>query len=188
MNDNDKAFLLDVARRSIKSYLFHEESFAFPIQKEQNSELWENKGCFVTLTSNRKLRGCIGTIEPIYPLIKSVHLNAINAAFFDPRFYPLSLEEYPTISIEISILTAPTEIHYSAYQDLLQCVRPHKDGVILQLGNHSATFLPQVWDELSNPEEFFSQLSLKAGLEPNSWKNNPNMKVFLYQVEKFAEE
>jgi AMMECR1 domain-containing protein len=45
-----------------------------------------------------------------------------------------------------------------------------------------------VWDELSNPEEFFSQLSLKAGLEPNSWKNNPNMKVFLYQVEKFAEE
>ncbi len=188
MNDNEKALLLDVARRSIKNHLSNEESFAFPIQKEQNSQLWEKKGCFVTLTCNGKLRGCIGTIEPVYPLIKSVHVSAINAAFFDPRFCPLSFEEYEKMRIEISVLTVPTEIHYSTSQELLGRINSHKDGVILQLGHHSATFLPQVWDELSDPEEFFSQLSLKAGLEPNSWKNNPNIKVFLYQVEKFAEE
>ena len=188
MNDKDKALLLDVARRSIKSHLYEEEHFSMPKQSDHNVHLWEKKGCFVTLTSSDQLRGCIGTIEPIYALIKSVHLNAINAAFYDPRFFPLSQEEYQDICIEISVLTVPAELHYSTPDDLLSRVKPGVDGIILQLNHHRATFLPQVWEELSNPEDFFNQLSCKAGLDPNDWKNNPNMKIFTYQVEKFAEE
>lgn len=188
MNDNDKALLLDVARKSIMSHLYKEEHFSMPKQSDPNAHLWEKKGCFVTLTSNSQLRGCIGTIEPIYPLIKGVHLNALNAAFYDPRFSPLSVEEYPAIRIEISVLTEPAELHYTTPHDLLNKVKPGVDGIILQLDHHQATFLPQVWEELSNPEDFFNQLSWKAGLTPNDWKNNPNMKIFTYQVEKFAEE
>ncbi len=188
MNDKDKALLLDVARTSIKSHLHKEEHFSMPKQRDHNAHLWEKKGCFVTLTSRGQLRGCIGTIEPVDPLIKSVHLNALNAAFYDPRFFPLSVEEYPDIHIEISVLTVPTELHYTTPDDLLSRVKPCVDGIILQLNNRRATFLPQVWEELSNPEDFFTQLSLKAGLGPNDWKHNPNMKIFTYQVEKFAEE
>jgi len=119
-------------------------------------------------------------------LIEGIKENSINAAFKDPRFHPLTKEEFDRIEIEISILTPPQELSYTDADDLLKKLRPGIDGVIIKKGFYEATFLPQVWDQLSEKEEFLSHLCLKAGLSPDSWKKE-KLHVSTYQVQAFEE-
>jgi len=114
-------------------------------------------GVFVTLTINDSLRGCIGIIKPI-PLWEGVISAARSSAFSDPRFIPLSEEEYKQISIEISILSKPVKVTRDEIKK--------GDGLIVNKGYRSALFLPQVWDQLPEKEEFINQLFMKAGLSP----------------------
>ncbi|MDD4028641.1 MAG: AmmeMemoRadiSam system protein A [Bacteroidia bacterium] len=186
MNEYEQKTLLRVARTTIENHLDNRQ-FNILLERKQFPSLWVKKGCFVTLTQNQRLRGCIGTIEPIFPLLDAVQRNSMSAAFYDPRFHPVTHKEIQTIRIEISVLTIPRELMYANPHEIVEKVNPYQDGVILQLGSHTATFLPQVWEELPTHEEFFRHLSFKAGLEPNSWKNNSDMKIFIYQVDKFAE-
>lgn len=148
---------------------------------------WELPGAtFVTLTKHGNLRGCIGSIIAHRPLIEDLISNAQSAAFRDPRFPPLSPEELHEIDIEVSLLTPPRLVEYSDIEDLQKKIRPYIDGVILRLGEHQATFLPQVWDELDEFEEFFVHLGLKAGIGSNPLSFHPE--IYIYQVEKFEEE
>lgn len=149
-------------------------------------ELSKEKATFVTLTLNKHLRGCIGSIIAHHPLIDDLISNARSAAFHDPRFPPLSIEEFTKISIEVSILTHPQEITYKDRIDLSNIIRPNIDGVILRLGNYQATFLPQVWEELSDFESFFSHLGMKAGLGNDPLAYHPD--IYTYQVQKYKEE
>ncbi len=149
-------------------------------------ELTEVQACFVTLNLNRHLRGCIGSIIAHRPLIDDLISNAVSAAFRDPRFPPLSKEEFSKISIEVSILTPPQEVHYQERDELVKIIHPYIDGVILRLGNHQATFLPQVWDELNDFDTFFSHLGLKAGIGSDPLSYHPE--IYTYQVEKYEED
>jgi AmmeMemoRadiSam system protein A len=143
-------------------------------------------GTFVTLTIDGKLRGCIGNLTCNESLVSGVRRNAINAAFHDPRFSSLSLSELDRVSIEVSILSEPRPLYYREAADLLKKIRPHIDGVILRKDIASATFLPQVWEQIQQPQDFLTQLCLKAGLAADAWQQS-KLEVSTYQVQHFEE-
>jgi uncharacterized protein len=142
---------------------------------------------FVTLKIAGRLRGCIGNLEPIGPLWQGIRDNAINAAFHDHRFSPLTPEELPEVHLDISILSQPVPLEYADASELLDKLRPGIDGVILRDGRHTATFLPQVWQQLPVPEQFLGHLCLKAGLPQEYWRQ-ARLAINTYQVQSFAEE
>ncbi len=150
-------------------------------------DLKEEGATFVTITTgeNDTLRGCIGTLEPYRPLYEDIIINARAAALHDPRFRALDAKEYNDIKVEVSILSKPKNLVYKDKDELRQKITPFKDGVVLKLDNHQATFLPQVWEQLPDFELFFSHLCQKAGLEPNCLDRHPE--IFTYQVEKYKE-
>ena len=145
-----------------------------------------SNGVFVTLTLSGQLRGCIGNLTSNEPLESGVRRNAINAAFHDPRFAPLSASELEQIEIEISILSEPRPVTYHDGDDLLNKLRPHIDGVIIRKQSASATFLPQVWEQLPRPQDFLAHLCMKAGLASDSWQDR-QLEVSSYQVQCFKE-
>lgn len=139
---------------------------------------------FVTLTKSGQLRGCIGTLQAYQPLALDVQERAIEAAVEDPRFNPLRPDELPFIEIEISRLTEPIPLHYDRPEDLPKALHQGVDGVILRDGYRRATFLPQVWEELPDPEVFLSQLCLKMGASADLWRRKL-LDVQIYHVEEF---
>jgi AmmeMemoRadiSam system protein A len=144
-------------------------------------------GVFVTLKIKDVLRGCIGSLTSSEPLAENIRHNAINAAFQDPRFPPLTPEELAQTVIEVSVLTPPETLSYSGADDLLSRLRPGIDGVILRKDSASATFLPQVWKQLPRCQDFLSHLCLKAGLTAQAWREE-DLQVEIYQVQYFEEE
>ena len=143
-------------------------------------------GTFVTLTIDGQLRGCIGNLTSSESLVSGVRRNTINAAFHDPRFSPLSVSDLDRIAIEVSILSEPRQLHYRDPADLLKKLRPNIDGVIIRKDLASATFLPQVWEQLPQPQDFLAHLCRKAGLTPDAWRNK-QLEVSTYQVQYFEE-
>lgn len=156
-----------------------DKALAAPIFKKET-------GTFVTLTTQNGLRGCIGNILPRGSMVDSVRDNAVNAAFHDPRFPPLTLREFEDIHIEVSLLTQPEKLDYADADDLKAKLKPGIHGVILQSSWHQATFLPQVWKQLPDPEEFLTRLSRKAGLKGNAWKQT-HLEILTYEVEYYDE-
>jgi AmmeMemoRadiSam system protein B/AmmeMemoRadiSam system protein A len=144
-------------------------------------------GTFVTLKMDDQLRGCIGSLSASEPLVTGVRGNAINAAFHDPRFSPLSQKELDRVHIEVSVLTEPVDLAYHDADDLLAKLRPGIDGVILKKGYASATFLPQVWEQLPRPEQFLTHLCMKAGLSGGQWRKG-DLQIKIYQVQYFEED
>jgi len=112
----------------------------------KHPEMAEKQATFVTLTLHGRLRGCIGSIIAHRALIDDLISNAESAAFRDPRFLPLTSEEFDEIKIEVSLLSDPKEIRYRDTHELFQIIRPNIDGVILRYDKYQATFLPQVWE------------------------------------------
>ena len=147
--------------------------------------LHEAGACFVTLTQNGALRGCIGTIDPHRSLGEDVRANARAAALRDPRFAPLAARELGCTRIEVSVLTPREELAFTSQADALRQLRPGTDGVVLEFGAHRATFLPQVWDQLPTPGEFMAHLKRKAGLPQEFWA--PGVRLFRYQVRQASE-
>ena len=139
----------------------------------------------MTLHLHGNLRGCIGSLEAFRPLLIDVAENAYAAAFEDPRFDPLSVEEFGELEISISILSPSEPITFSSEEDLLQKIRPGIDGLILIEGRRRSTFLPAVWEDLPNPKDFLAHLKLKAGLPVDYWSNS--LQVRRYTVQEIKE-
>ena len=185
LTEKEGTYLLSVARTTIDQKLLQHEPGVESVSYE-SSRFSEKRGTFVTLTIDDCLRGCIGNIIPQESLIDGVKANAINAAFRDPRFRPLSEREWEKVKIEVSILTDPKPLDYSDKEDLLQKLRPGTDGVILKKSHNQATFLPQVWEQLPGIEDFLTHLCLKAGLDGDEWEKG-KLEVLTYQVQAFKE-
>lgn len=175
--------LLTLARNAIAGQLG--ESGAL-IPETESPELAQPGACFVTLSREGKLRGCIGSLDAWRPLRDDVRANACAAAFNDPRFPPLTGEEFAQLRIEVSLLTQAQPISFADEADALAQLRPGIDGVVLEHGRHRSTFLPQVWADLPEPRQFLAQLRIKAGLPVNFW--SPELKLSRYQVQKWQEE
>lgn len=148
-------------------------------------ELFEYRACFVTLTLEGCLRGCIGSLEGWRPLWKDCEENALAAAFQDPRFPPLSPGEEPHILVEVSVLSSPRPLGVNGPR-VLEHLEPGIHGVILSCRGHRSTFLPQVWEQIPDRKEFLEHLSRKAGLEPAAWES-PGSEFLVYTVEKWRE-
>ena len=187
LTEEDGKYLLSVARKTIENRLFDQKESPSDTRGNLPPRFLEHRGTFVTLTRNGNLRGCIGHIIPQESLIEGVRVNAVNAAFRDPRFPPLSSEEWKDVKIEVSILTEPKPLSYSGADDLLKKLRPGIDGVIISKGFYQATFLPQVWEQLPEKEDFLNHLCMKAGLSADAWKKG-DLEVSTYQVQAFEEE
>jgi AmmeMemoRadiSam system protein A len=142
---------------------------------------------FVTLTLDGQLRGCIGSLSAVEPVTENISKNALNAAFHDPRFPPLSIDEFNRIAIDISILSEPVALAYNDADDLERKLRPGIDGVIIRKDLASATFLPQVWEQLPKVQDFLEHLCLKAGLSSKAWRSG-DIEVLTYQVQYFEEK
>lgn len=140
---------------------------------------------FVTLMRDGRLRGCIGSLEARRPLGEDVRANACSAAFSDPRFPPLTLEELNGLEVEVSVLSAPRAMAAIDEADAIARLRPGVDGVVLQLGAQRATFLPQVWEQIPEPAAFLRALKQKAGLPADMW--SPQLQLSRYEVTKFVE-
>jgi len=148
--------------------------------------LHQSCGTFVTLKKGGRLRGCIGSLVGREPLVEGVRSNVMNAAFHDPRFSPLDGRELDRVSVEVSVLTEPQPLDYRDSDDLIDKLRPGVDGVTIRKNFCGATFLPQVWDQLPEAEEFLSHLCLKAGLPADTWRSGA-LAVETYQVQYFEE-
>jgi AmmeMemoRadiSam system protein A len=148
--------------------------------------LREQGASFVTITIAGDLRGCIGALEAYQPLVDDVREHAVAAALEDPRFRPVDQAELSRIRLEVSCLTAPHPLEYSTSEDLLARLHPHVDGVILKNDFRRATFLPQVWEKIPDPEDFLDHLCAKMGAKSSLWRNT-KLQVYVYQVEEFHE-
>ncbi|MFP4310134.1 MAG: AmmeMemoRadiSam system protein A [Desulfococcaceae bacterium] len=180
----EQTYLLSLARSVIEGKL--RGGRPEPTPANPSGAMVEKRGCFVTIHANGALRGCIGTIEPLQPLVEAVAENAINAAFRDPRFPPLAEKELASISLEISVLTVPEPLSFSNGDELVCLLKPGVHGVVLEKGWHRSTFLPQVWEQLPEPERFLSRLCQKAGLSGECWRD-PGLTVKTYEVFCFSE-
>lgn len=191
MKINERKFLLDLAKRAIENFLASPATPASGLawragkeleveESEVPESLRKTGACFVTLTIGGKLRGCIGDIEAYQPLYKNIIKNAIAAAFYDPRFELVRKEELNDLEIEISILGPTSPLRNASG---LRGVKEIKkgDGVILEKDGRRAVFLPQVWEELPEKNDFLTHLALKAGLGPNDWKS-ANYEVFGVEI------
>lgn len=185
LTPEERSYLLKLARDSITNAVLH-----YPppqISPEILSpSLVEPGASFVTLTIEGDLRGCIGSLEAHQGLAEDVRERAVQAALEDYRFPPLSKEEVDLIHIEISRLTKPEALHYEKPEDLPRLLKPNIDGVILKQGFRRATFLPQVWEQLPDPQDFLSHLCTKMGAPHDLWRKAV-LQVMIYQVEEFHE-
>lgn len=184
-SNEEKQFLLNLARESAETYLKEGKKIKIN-EKEVPENLKSEKGCFVTFTEDEQLRGCIGHILPQKPLYECVIENAINAAINDERFSPVIYEEMKDIKIDISILGVPVLLEYNSSEELLSKLRAFEHGVILKRENYQSTYLPSVWNQIPDKQEFLSNLCAKGNMKAECWKN-PRTEVYVYTAEDFSE-
>ena len=173
----DKELLLKIARAELEARLDGREapeSLALP------ERLKEERGAFVTIHKNGRLRGCIGYIEARKPLYETIKEMAVAAAFHDPRFSPLRRDEWPQIDIEISVLSTLQEIFD------IKDIEVGRHGLYVIQGEHRGLLLPQVaseygWDRLA----FLQQTCRKAGLAAQAWQEE-GTKLFIFSADIFS--
>ena len=176
LTDDEKQYLLLLARKTIEKRFKPETEIPEP---PAGTTLNQPRGAFVTLNRAGRLRGCIGFIRAVKPLIEIIPEMAIAAAFQDPRFEPLQPDELDDLEIEISVLTPLQEI-----KDPEEII-PGKHGIMIIKGPFSGLLLPQVatdhnWDRYT----FLSQTCMKAGLPPDAWQEN-DTKIYVFSADVF---
>ncbi len=176
--------LLALARQSIDHGLAELRWVAMP-PMDLPPALSEVRGSFVTLRIGKQLRGCCGTLVAARSVSEDIWRNAWASAFADPRFAPLETEEWPEVNLHIAVLSPLEEVIVSSEQELLDLVRPNIDGLVLERDQSRATFLPEVWEQISDPLDFVRHLKQKAGWPANSW--SPLIKVQRFTTESFGE-
>jgi AmmeMemoRadiSam system protein A len=177
MKKEEFAELVKIARKAIETRKITEYK-----------KFTEHAGVFVTLNTypDDELRGCIGIIEPIYPLWEGVQRAAISAAYSDPRFMPMTIGDLDKVTVEISVLSVPEKIEAKTAEEKLKAVKKG-DGIVLKYKARSSLFLPQVWEEVPDKKEFLQQLSIKAGLMPYSWEDE-TAELSVFHVTAYKEE
>jgi AmmeMemoRadiSam system protein A len=179
--------VIALAKAAISAALNQAEDFDLKDALKTHPALKEKGAAFVTINTkpNEQLRGCIGSLHAHRPLYEDIIHNAQAAALGDPRFLPLRAEELDQITLEVSILSEPQILHYTSIEDLKSKIVPFEDGIVLKLDGRQATYLPQVWEQLPDFDDFFSSLCLKANLGNNCLSQHPEIST--YRVKKYKE-
>jgi len=177
LTQKDKQTILQTARHAIQYGLTYHKA---PVLELVNySEALQQTGAsFVTLKETNQLRGCIGTLEANQALIQDVADHAYAAAFSDPRFPKVNPIEEPMIHISVAILTPSKLMSFTSEEDFLSQLIPGEDGIILKYNGFKATFLPSVWEQLSEPKDFINHLKKKAGLSESFWSDEMEIRRY----------
>lgn len=180
LTPNQRKRLLQIARESIVCGL--DGKHVELSESDLDEPLRRPSGAFVTLTREGTLRGCIGSIHPVAPLYRAVSQSASSAAFRDPRFLPVTREEFVRLEVEISVMGPIEDVREVGE------ITVGRDGLIISLGRYAGLLLPQVatdygWDR----ETFLTQTCLKAGLPPVAWQL-PDTRIARFSAEVFGEE
>lgn len=178
-----RARMLEIARASITEGLRSGAPLHVSVD-DFDPALREARATFVTLNRQGRLRGCIGMLAAVRPLIEDVAENAFAAAFRDPRFPPLGADEYQDLDVHISVLSPSEPMQFDSEADLLRQMRPGVDGLILSDRGRRGTFLPSVWEQLPTREQFLVHLKQKAGLPSDYWSDT--LEVQRYTTESFS--
>ncbi|MES9850374.1 MAG: AmmeMemoRadiSam system protein A [Candidatus Thiodiazotropha sp. L084R] len=184
LSESNRRQLLEIAGLSIEYGLTHHKHLNLN-PHDYASELQAERASFVTLEIANKLRGCIGHLEANQALVSDVAENAYSAAFHDPRFPPLGTSERDRLSIHISVLTPAEPLTFDSEADLIEKIRPGRDGLILIEGMRRGTFLPSVWESLPDPDSFLQHLKMKAGLAAGYWSDT--LQIERYETESFPD-
>lgn len=180
LEPQERATLLDTAQRSIARGIETGEPLV-PNPGRHSAALRAPRATFVTLKRRGVLRGCMGTLEAVRPLVVDVARNAFAAAFRDPRFPPVAAEELANVDLHISVLSVPEPLEFSSRADLIAQLRPGVDGLTLEDAGRRSTFLPAVWQELPDPRDFLRELKRKAGLALDG--ESPSLRAWRYTAE-----
>ena len=164
------SLLLRIARHALQRRLGDgDEERGSPAEHAAMPWLIEPAATFVSLHQRGRLRGCVGSLEPIRPLIDDVRRNAVAAALEDTRFPPVSAPELAGLLIEVTLLAPRERIWCRSEHEAIAQLRPGVDGLVLSYQGRRATFLPQVWATLPEPAHFVSALKEKGGLPARFW-------------------
>jgi AmmeMemoRadiSam system protein A len=180
-----RLLLLHLARRTLEEVV-RQQPATVPNPDHLEAPLLETRACFVTLEKQTSLRGCIGHLIARKPLYAAVIDATREAASTDPRFAPVNPDELEDITLEISVLSNLAPLTFSTAEHLLAQLEPHRHGVVLHFEDKTATFLPQVWEQIPDPIDFLNRLALKGGWEPSTWRD-ARCRVSVYEVESFQE-
>lgn len=180
LSQEQRSQLLTIAREAIAVVLDGRRPEIDPAQFDE--VLRKPAGAFVSLhDKSGDLRGCIGSIVPVEPLCQAVASSAVNAAFRDPRFFPLSKEELAQVDLEISVM-GPIEVVNDTAE-----IEVGRDGLIITKGRNSGLLLPQVATDLGwDLETFLNHTCQKAGLAPHAWRS-PGTRIERFSAEVFSE-
>jgi AmmeMemoRadiSam system protein A len=182
LRDQEAARLLDLADDAILDGLLG-RPFVAPDLAALPLALRRPTGAFVTLNVDGELNGCIGTVEAVEALASAVPRLARSAAFSDPRLPALRLADYPSLTIEVSVLSPLAPASAGSRRELLDRLRPGMDGLVVAAGPRQAVFLPAVWEKLADPEAFLDHLQHKAGLR-GTWPQG--MRAWTFAVQRLA--
>ena len=174
--------LLGIAARSIRHGIEHGKACDVD-PGSLPAAFGERRASFVTLESDGRLRGCIGSLEATRPLAADVAHNAHGAAFADPRFPPVREEEIEGLRIKVSVLSPAVPMQAESQADLAASLRPGVDGLVIGDGDRRATFLPSVWQGIPEPERFVRALAKKAGWPAGHWSDT--VRAWRYTTEEF---
>jgi hypothetical protein len=179
LSEDHGRLLLTIARKNILTYLQTQRMLSVD---DVPSAFLEKRGVFVTLKREGTLRGCIGYPEPIYPLLDALLDSSVSAALRDSRFPPVTAQEMEDITVEVTVLTPPSQIDPDP-----SMITVGKDGLCVERGISKGILLPQVATEWEwDAETFLCQACMKAGLPPDCWLDEKT-KVFTFQGQIFSE-
>jgi AmmeMemoRadiSam system protein A len=167
LDETERSELLNLAERSIARGLYGPRE-SLP-DRTWSPRLLERRATFTTLKIQGQLRGCCGSVDAQRALVEDVWRSAWNSAYADPRFWPVPHDELGLLEISISVLSPLEPLPVSNDVDLIGCLRPRIDGLVLRQGERCATFLPAVWESLPDPHDFVAQLKRKANLSYSQW-------------------
>lgn len=180
----DGETLLKIAREAVEETV---KRVKVPEVRRIDPSLRQHAGVFVTIKTNGELRGCIGFVQPIYPLYIGTQKAAVYAATEDPRFPPVTEPELAGLEYEVSVLSDTEEIRINEKTNLADLIKRGKHGLEVTNGLNSGLLLPQVMEEFHfTPKEFLEQTCIKAGMGKNCWKD-PNTRVYRFLGRVFPE-
>ncbi|MBN2112259.1 AmmeMemoRadiSam system protein A [Candidatus Woesearchaeota archaeon] len=184
LTKEDGKSLIKLARDAISSAFKDRDLEVNSSLKEKYSE---KRGAFVTLTIEGELRGCIGYTEALFPLWETVTKAAQSAAFQDPRFNPLTEEEFRDVKIEISVLTKP-ELIEGDKKDYAKKIEIGKHGLVVETGFSAGLLLPQVFTEYNaDAKKALEMTCQKAGLPSGAWQEK-DCRVYRFSAQIFIED
>lgn len=182
LRDVERSTLLDIAESAIARAL-RTGRRVLPDDASLPERLREIGASFVTLRRQGRLLGCIGTLEPYQAIGVDVAEHALAAAFADPRFPPIDVEDYERMSIDVSVLGPHQPLEVPDLAALRRSLRSGVDGLVVSSPGHRATFLPAVWSGVRDADDFCALLWRKAGLVPGEWPSG--IRLATYEVDAF---